>query len=1250
MLNLYTEGAFQVKPTSSTKRIDISIPRGNGTYDRSKFSKKPARSDVLATDDKSYAAEYLASASSVFFRQSNSYPRSFLWRVVGKQRLLEILNADFARSERDPEANVVLAFEFQDQISPRGISICDSGRKDDFYIFVLTQGNEVFEIHLESTYFQDSSSIPHDTKSWCSTIRASSLSIDRAFYVHAANPHDVFVSFASGKVQHWKRSEEQQHWIHVNYDDKSWGSSLLSIVSRKSFPDYEYDGMRLAYNTAYAMARHGQYLFTACLNHTLRIWHLESGRLVDTRDLLDVARDPKDPQDRVRLSPAEPGYIQFLEGGWNKNEHILMTHSPLNGGQVKYWNVRGSYTDELDLFSIEDKAPSAALKLPDPDPNAASHWSLTGLRTIWEKHTKLWRVWALWRNNNYHKAYSLAFDFNDRTRDAWEDEWVAVKTARARTPGPDFVPSEVQDITSEWLEYIVFPGRYSTAVIETALAQYSTAADTRLSSQDRVKPLKERLVLVVVSQATLRKSNDSSADYERLAVESDQQWRQFWRTLESINEGRYAPLGLACDPITNMIWLTMADLCCAVRECNNLELLQTNTAESLNSYQRIAHAQWRYREGHKPVFTAKDAKVPSTFLSAAQKYFSSFPPELMVNFLQTLQEDLYTESEIDTPTRIVNFFNEIDFANAVPDDVENDFLKDLSSIGGLEAISNDIYNALLKHIYEHHRRPGKPNHVKTDFGTKLISAALLDEMTDIRNVLLSLIAVAVFVDESEHFDTAHFFEQLVSKLKSQERTLWLATHFRQSSPDEAAGFPTSILQDIHGQSLRVPSSDSHPMPFLLMQHIRDILDFVPGDLEAGPENAAVFFQCDLLKHGETQLASEFLKFQPSTKWSTYVKGRLSLAVGNYQEAALYFRDASHNLATGRPLGKLEEVSAGLLTEQEAACFYSGLSRYFDHILSLFEGRQALGQAVEFAQLALAALATDKKEPPLNFKQNVLLRLFSAQLQRSNFDEAYQALVQFPDLTLQKASTIDLLDTLLNASTSLSDTAGVVRKLQGLPLLDHPHLATQIDNHLASLAKKQTSIPSAGGLWLSSSTVDYLSILHALRLSRKDFRGAVTVLFDRLRIIQKSGRARSDPQATSLRHALLALMNAMTCVPEDEAYILADSNDDPRIGGLGLKRARDQVSSNQGPVRKRQRVIVTLEDLRKEYQKVLDRCSRIERGDFEFGGGDEDDDDDDDEGEEETITNSDQMRLQINRGSSLGSGALQMTNGDAMQLT
>lgn len=1236
MLNLYAETAFQVKPASSSKRIQIQVPRANGSYDRSKFSKKPERSDRLATDDKSYAAEYLATASSVFFRQSHSFPRSLFWRIFSNEKTLELSNADFSRHEGDQEALVTLAFEFQDRISSRGVSICDSSKSNEVYIFVLTQENEVFELRLQIDFFQKPASIPQeDLRSWCSTIRASSLSIDQAFQIHASNPQDVFVSFTSGKVQHWRRDGEQQQWTHVNYDDKTWGSSFLSIVSRKAHPDVEFNGIRLAYNTAHAMVRSGQYLFTACLNHTLRIWHLQSGKLVDSRDLLDMARDP---QERVSLNPAEPGYIQFLEGA-NKHEQILMTYSPLNGGQVKLWRVRNTFEDETDLFSIEDILPDSTLSLPDPDPTGSTVWSLAGLKVIFDKHTKDWQAWVLWRNHNYHKAYTLNFGLAD-VSNQWQDNWVAVLAVAAKAPAPDFVLADAQDVVSKWLDYILFPGRYSAAVIETALAQYSAALGLRLSSSDRNKSLHERMTLSTAYQVTLRKYDDSTMDYERFAVDTDKQWRQFWRILESMNEGRFAPLCLAADAVTGAVILNMADMCCTIRECSSLEILLTNTNIDLENLQQTVRARWPYR---KVTFGSQDPSKVSVLLAAARKFFDSFSPELMADFLQTLDEDLYTESEIDTSQRIVNFFNQVDFANAVSDDQDKDFKRSLSGVGGEQGITNDIYNAALQLISEHKARHGRPHQVKTNFGIQITMSALLEDIIAIQHVLLSLLAIAIYVDESERFDTTQAFDELVQRLRTQKRNLWLATHFRPITGNtESNDGPSSIsiLQDLYASTVRPQATDHHPLPYLLTLHVQDNLHFISGESYLAPEEAAVYLQCNLLKHNDLQLASDFLKFQPTTPWSTYIKGRLDLALGNTQQASLYFRDASHSLASGKALGKLQELSDGLLTDNDASQFNGGLPLYFQHITTLFDSIQAYTEASEAARLAMDALA-DKAEPIPNFKQSILLRLFISELKCSRFEHAYDALVQFTDPVLQRSSAVDLIDTMLDSSSSLSNTTGIVRRVQALPLTSHPHLAQSIDAHLAALAKKQTSLPSAGGLFLStSSNTDYLSILHALRLSRKDYRGAVSLLFDRLRIIQKSGRARSDPQATALRHALLALINALTCVNVDEAYIIADSADDPRIDGIGRKRLRERDDEDRAPARKRARVIITLDDLRREYQKVLDRCSRIERGDFEFGeGGNEED-------EEDGVWEG--SRLQID--SSRSSGVLGWSNGDAMVLS
>lgn len=1196
MLTLYKEVGIEVRSATGANRIDISIPRANGSYDRSKYSKKPERHHKLATDEKSYAEHFLASASSIFFRKSRHYPRSISWRVIAKQKVLEISSADFARNEKDTEARNTLAFEFQDAISPRGVSICDDSKSNDCHVYVLTQENEVFELRIRASFLQDSKTIPTDLKAWCSAIRASSLSIDRAFQLHADNPNDLFVSFASGKVQHWKRSGSEALWVHVNYDDKSWGSALFGIVGRRGQPDIDYEGMRLAHNTAHAMARSGQYLFTACLNHTMRVWHLETGKLVDSRDLLDQAREQHEV---LHLNPAEPGYIQFLEGA-NKHEQTLLTYSPLESGQVKLWRVRNTFEDDTDLFRLEDLAPNSTLSLPDPDPSGSTVWSLAGLKVIFDKHTKDWQIWVLWRNHNYHKVYTLNFSLANISNQ-WQNDWSAVATVSTKTQGPDFLPADAQDVTSKWLEYILFPNRYTEAILETALAQYATAMDATISSSDRKKPLQERLSILIGSQVKLRQY-DESTDYERYAVDTDQQWRQFWRITENLNEGRYAPLSLALDSVTNMVIVTMTDLRCVLRECSNHDLLSLNHAAGVEAIPQAARSRWPYR---KLAFTAQEGEPAAILLTAAQKFFDAFPPELAMNFLHTLDEDLYTETSMPAAERIVNFFNEIDFANAVPNEAEKDFFQDLADLGGVSAISNDLYALLLKLVAEHKMSRSNRSHDKTEFGLQVTFAALLEETVAIRQVILGLLAVVIFVDGNENFDTARFFDELVKRLQIQERNLWLATHYRRHSDGKI-----SILQDIFAHVLRPQSTEHHPLPFVLTQHIEDYLHWISSETIAPREEVPVYFQCNLIRNGDIQLASDFLKFQPSTSWSTYVKGRLALALSNYKEANLYFQHAAQKLAKGKALGKLTELSDHLLSEQEAESFYSGLPLYYQHIATLFESCGAHVEAAEIAQITLEALKSDK-EPQPNFKQSILLRLFNAELKTQHFDRASDVLIHFTDPVLQRASATDLVDQMLDPSTALSDLGGVVTQLRGLHICSHPNLANHIDAHIATHASRQATLPNSGG-----SGIDYLSILYALRLSKHNYRGAVSVLFDRLRLTQKSGRARSDPQAKQLRHALLAIINSLTCVKEDEAYLVIDATEDPR--GI-VKRGLKRLGEDEDELRKRRKVVITLADFRREYSRVLDKCSRIERGDFPFSGNDDEGSDGEENGTIHTTT-------------------------------
>lgn len=170
--------------------------------------------------------------------------------------------------------------------------------------------------------------------------------------------------------------------------------------------------------------------------------------------------------------------------------------------------------------------------------------------------------------------------------------------------------------------------------------------------------------------------------------------------------------------------------------------------------------------------------------------------------------------------------------------------------------------------------------------------------------------------------------------------------------------------------------------------------------------------------------------------------------------------------------------------------------------------------------------------------------------------------------------------------------------------------------------------------------------------------------------EEIGVPEDDPESKEIRHELLFLINLLASVDRSEAYILVETgplaslngatsmspqlrrasqpDDDGNVfmedadaasstpfnarrlssssavsfasnerrgSGSSIGGGRGSVSFKTPTIEPPQaRVIVTLEHLRREYQSELDRVSRIERGDWEFGllGEDENEDVDNDD--------------------------------------
>lgn len=166
---------------------------------------------------------------------------------------------------------------------------------------------------------------------------------------------------------------------------------------------------------------------------------------------------------------------------------------------------------------------------------------------------------------------------------------------------------------------------------------------------------------------------------------------------------------------------------------------------------------------------------------------------------------------------------------------------------------------------------------------------------------------------------------------------------------------------------------------------------------------------------------------------------------------------------------------------------------------------------------------------------------------------------------------------------------MISQQQTTQLLKFPFvgLADEVDAILSAQCQKTLNLASGP---------PYYQILYSFRVSRNNFRGAASILYERLQRLKTTSSKHHDPADDTLTQCYLMIINTLSSVSKEDAYILAEQrtegNGPPQWGiGQGKKLLKRQI--------------VTLDGLRKEYQAELDRVAAIESGQFPFvDAGDE----------------------------------------------
>jgi len=251
----------------------------------------------------------------------------------------------------------------------------------------------------------------------------------------------------------------------------------------------------------------------------------------------------------------------------------------------------------------------------------------------------------------------------------------------------------------------------------------------------------------------------------------------------------------------------------------------------------------------------------------------------------------------------------------------------------------------------------------------------------------------------------------------------------------------------------------------------------------------------------------------------------------------------------------------------------GLPQYYLHVACLFEEAKEPEYLVEFCQSALTALGDENDSA---IRTEILLKLFQSTLSLSLFDEAYLALTCYTNKPLQRAALRELV-------------GAMVEQHEGVRLCQYPFVGLQDDVDEALAFKCSTIMDVSEG-------PQFHKVLYAWRTQRGDYRGAASILYERLQRLQTANIGSADPSSCSVSDGFLVLLNALSCVGGEQAWILSTkrAEGDEITGGGSTKRAKLANTTTSSP---QYRQVVTLEDVRKDYQNEVERIGLLLNGGF-----------------------------------------------------
>lgn len=203
MAKIYKDTRVDLRPYSPNTVVNVQIPNQAVTSARARFSisSVTGQDETIAKDEDEFAKRYLATQGSIHFRKRSVYPRTFLWRVVNDNKVLEIQCVDLTKGGVEHhEYNNTLRLDFQEEILPSGVDLADLEDHEVLSVFVITASKQLHTLTLRPEFFRRAAAIDEKISDWCKSCVPAPLSFSYPHRLHASSPLELFISLDNGSL------------------------------------------------------------------------------------------------------------------------------------------------------------------------------------------------------------------------------------------------------------------------------------------------------------------------------------------------------------------------------------------------------------------------------------------------------------------------------------------------------------------------------------------------------------------------------------------------------------------------------------------------------------------------------------------------------------------------------------------------------------------------------------------------------------------------------------------------------------------------------------------------------------------------------------------------------------------------------------------------------------------------------------------------------------------------------------------